>query len=477
MLVHETVKQEEHKVLAGELRKLWAQSGFSTPAGVTRLGKLWHDDYLPVCHARTDGAPLPSSFDELRPYIGQAVDKISEGTTPVLIVNGDKDKDYEQQPLDFQANDVWKILVGGAKLSRGFTVEGLTVSYYKRRAGQADTLMQAGRWFGFRPGYRDLVRLYIGRNVPGPRNADIDLYAAFGSVVQDEEDFRAELRQYAELASDGRPMVRPEDVPPMVFQQLPWLKPTQTNKMYNAELTQQGIGGKVQDFSLQPERGNGQANRNNFTAVRPLLAALTDFGEFAYYDKANKKTKTYQAHYGILSTETLVDALGEFTWMTNWSLEPHLRFVRSAHADGKIDDWAVLLPKLGSPQMRYIGDHPDQLPIIKRKRRERGGFSGSSFRQRDALEHIADGVEPSGGPLADYLRTGTRGAILLNFAADDGDLNVRPEDLPGPRVDSKDVATLFSWALPRNAAPKGRVGFKAKKAGAGAIIDRPAGQQ
>ena len=62
--------------------------------------------------------------------------------------------------------NIWKILVGGAKLSRGYTIEGLTVSYYVRLTAQADTLMQMGRWFGFRPGYRDLVRLYVGRASP-----------------------------------------------------------------------------------------------------------------------------------------------------------------------------------------------------------------------------------------------------------------------------------------------------------------------
>ena len=76
--------------------------------------------------------------------------------------------------------------------------------------------------------------------------------------------------------------------------------------------------------------------------------------------------------------------------------------------------------------------------------------------------------------MAEQLRTGTRGALLLNFAADNGDRDVRPAELPEPRVDSGDVATLFSWALPRKAAPKGRIGFTVRKKDAGAIIDRSA---
>ena len=52
------------------------------------------------------------------------------------------------------------IAVGGDKLSRGLTLEGLTVSYYLRASKMYDTLMQMGRWFGYRPGYLDVCRLY-----------------------------------------------------------------------------------------------------------------------------------------------------------------------------------------------------------------------------------------------------------------------------------------------------------------------------
>ena len=52
------------------------------------------------------------------------------------------------------------IAVGGDKLSRGLTLEGLSVSYFLRASRMYDTLMQMGRWFGYRLGYLDLCRLY-----------------------------------------------------------------------------------------------------------------------------------------------------------------------------------------------------------------------------------------------------------------------------------------------------------------------------
>lgn len=45
------------------------------------------------------------------------------------------------------------IVVGGNTLSRGLTLEGLTTTYFLRTTNQADTLMQMGRWFGYRKGY------------------------------------------------------------------------------------------------------------------------------------------------------------------------------------------------------------------------------------------------------------------------------------------------------------------------------------
>lgn len=53
------------------------------------------------------------------------------------------------------------IVVGGATLSRGLTLQGLTTTYFLRSSNQADTLMQMGRWFGYRKNYELLQRLWI----------------------------------------------------------------------------------------------------------------------------------------------------------------------------------------------------------------------------------------------------------------------------------------------------------------------------
>ena len=63
--------------------------------------------------------------------------------------------DYAEHPQGLSV-----IAIGGDKLSRGLTLEGLSVSYFVRTSKMYDTLMQMGRWFGYRPRYADLCRLY-----------------------------------------------------------------------------------------------------------------------------------------------------------------------------------------------------------------------------------------------------------------------------------------------------------------------------
>jgi hypothetical protein len=75
------------------------------------------------------------------------------------------------------------IAIGGDKLSRGLTLEGLCVSYFLRASKMYDTLMQMGRWFGYRPGYLDLCRLYTTS----------DLHEWFEHITAAGEELREEF--------------------------------------------------------------------------------------------------------------------------------------------------------------------------------------------------------------------------------------------------------------------------------------------
>ncbi|WP_120945169.1 Z1 domain-containing protein [Helicobacter labacensis] len=80
------------------------------------------------------------------------------------------------------------IAVGGLSLGRGFTLEGLSVSYLIRKSQHYDTLMQMGRWFGYRRGYQDLCKIYM------PRGAQED----FTSITNNINEFMALLQKMNE---------------------------------------------------------------------------------------------------------------------------------------------------------------------------------------------------------------------------------------------------------------------------------------
>ncbi|TAP44671.1 hypothetical protein EYS21_09005 [Arthrobacter sp. S39] len=476
MLAHESVQQAEHKALADLIRDVWMTAQFNTPVGLSRMRSLYINDYSKVYKSRADwGTTMPGDFDELKKHIGAAIDLILVAADPVVIVNGSRESDYKA--MDFATGRYWRVMVGGAKLSRGFTVEGLTVSYYRRRANAADTLMQMGRWFGYRPGYRDLVRLYIARDIVDARGKTYDLYDAFTAIIQDEESFRAQLRTFSKLDDLGRPEVRPIDVPPLVFQQLPWLKPTGANKMYNAVLDFEGDGGELRDFPRQADRSDGSSNAAHFESVRGWLDRLGEPIEFEYVDRqraGQPKTKTFESRVAIIPAAEVYAALEAFSWTKGYSFAPTLRFMQQAMDRGELVDWAILVPMLKGILTRDVDGESIQL-LSRTRRSDRGGFSGSSFRQRAAVEHIAGNRSAAGGSEASRLHTPTRGALLLTFAADpESDLKEdrEPNALTDP-IHVRDVATLFSLAVPYASAPRGRIGFRVLDASKenSAIID------
>ena len=262
MLVHISHLQVEHENIANRIRAVYDSSGFDSSAGLQRLKKLWIEDVGPVCEKKGVDLARPQAFSELEPYIGECIRRVDDGKS-VLVVNGD-DR-YRDDTPNFEKQPVWAILVGGNKLSRGYTVEGLTVSYYRRLVNTADTMMQMGRWFGFRRGYHDLVRLFIGRNENGLR----DIYDEYKENYRMEEEFRRDLKKYSE---QREPRIRPAQVPPLV-PGMARIRPTATNRMYNAVVVSQNFGGEWSESTTAPIPSEAKAVQQNQQNMRDLLTA------------------------------------------------------------------------------------------------------------------------------------------------------------------------------------------------------------
>ena len=69
--------------------------------------------------------------------------------------------------VEYENTGLNVIAVGGFSLSRGLTLEGLVVSYFLRNSMMYDTLLQMGRWFGYRQGYEDLCRVWMPEEAQG----------------------------------------------------------------------------------------------------------------------------------------------------------------------------------------------------------------------------------------------------------------------------------------------------------------------
>lgn len=154
-----------------ELKFYQKQIELKTGNLIKELETIWKKEFVPTTakiirdsHIYTDPEIIPITWKEVEAEIYSAISKME-----VRAVHGDKNiaglSHHNISPLDYffseqQGKFLSVIAVGGDKLSRGLTLEGLTVSYYLRASKMYDTLMQMGRWFGYRPGYVDLCRIF-----------------------------------------------------------------------------------------------------------------------------------------------------------------------------------------------------------------------------------------------------------------------------------------------------------------------------
>lgn len=100
-----------------------------------------------------DNLDPSTTFQEILPNMNDSIYRIKVG-----VVNADsKDVDYIQNEEEGERI----IVIGGFALSRGLTLEGLIISYYYRNSVMYDSLLQMGRWFGYRKGYEDLCRIFM----------------------------------------------------------------------------------------------------------------------------------------------------------------------------------------------------------------------------------------------------------------------------------------------------------------------------
>ena len=197
MLVHVTrfnsVQREVHRQVDDHLHHVRQRivRQIDHEGHMRDLQLLWESDFVPTnASIRASNPELVAhempSWPSIVAILPEALADIE-----VRMING-----TAKDALDYSQNEgvgLKVIAIGGDKLARGLTLEGLCVSYFLRASKMYDTLMQMGRWFGYRHGYLDLCRLYT---TP-------ELIEWFGHITDASEELREEFEMMA--ASGGTP--------------------------------------------------------------------------------------------------------------------------------------------------------------------------------------------------------------------------------------------------------------------------------
>ena len=160
------------------------------------------------------------------------------------------------------------IAVGGNSLSRGLTLEGLCVSYFYRNTMMYDTLLQMGRWFGYRPNYDDLFKVWMAEDA-------IDWYGYITDAVN-------ELKE--ELKKMKRQNQTPEQFGLKVRQAPGALLITARNKMRSATSVSRPITVSGRMIETPRLKGDSITVAENEALCRSFLKALTTDENVSYVE-------------------------------------------------------------------------------------------------------------------------------------------------------------------------------------------------
>lgn len=251
--------------------------------------------------------------------------------------------------LSFERDEpLWGIIVGGNTLSRGLTIEGLTVSYFDRSTKQYDTLLQMGRWFGYRKGYVDLTRIFVTE----------EMKINFHNLATVEQELRDEINCMA--ANDERPI----DVAVRI-RSFPNLRITAANKMRTAvksSLTYSGS--KIQFRSLDVR--NPKSVLDNRNAVESLIGKLKTAAKKSQEPIFEEWKKAIL--FKNVSTEIVVQFLESFKVNTdNIRYETNLgiRYITDLNKYGELNDWSICLMSSKSGK-QYKLPSGEEIFMVKR---------------------------------------------------------------------------------------------------------------
>lgn len=328
-----------------------------------RLHELWSAHY----------ASAGPSWDTVRAELYESV-----STVRVITIN---QKTEAAQRLNYglyaQARFGRRVIaVGGLTLSRGLTLEGLCVSYFLRNSRAYDTLLQMGRWFGYRPGYDDLCRIWADPLAQG-------WYAHLSEVVN---ELRVDIRRmHAQRLPPGRFGMK-------VRTHTSALAVTAANKMRHADsvviaLSYSAAGAETPLLPVSRDR-----NLHNLTQLKAFINGLppaTLLRQRLYWESV---PRAQVAHF--LESLEILDLNPHFMRDGPGRSRPLLDFI-ATNTVGELSTWEVCLPQGdGTRNVDFDVETRDAGPVRPRPRKRQfervRGDSGFLRLNKQRVGEISD---------------------------------------------------------------------------------------
>lgn len=341
------------------LKSIWVKHKLAEKAGSERSPMAWHE-FLSVY-----------LFKAVAPIVVRSVNQKSSS----------KGLDY----FNHKEEGLRVIAVGGNSLSRGLTLEGLCVSYFYRKSLMYDTLLQMGRWFGYRPGYEDLFKIWISTEA-------IDWY---GYITAAAEELKREIVRMKEA-----------DLTPMEFglkvrQDPASLIVTARNKMRAATAVKRPI--TVSGRLLETPRLKGDVTSlkdneeifRNFVQRLPQIGKRVNRGGSRYFwenvskDEVEHLIRDFKTHPWHLSFQgaALADFIRDCDEVSAWDV-----VIAEGERKGKAVDLQCGDETLSvEPESRIVKATKDQISISGTKVRVGAGGTtklGLSDEQRKEAEQL-----------------------------------------------------------------------------------------
>ena len=251
---------------------------------------------------------------------------------------------------EHEASGLNVIAVGGLSLSRGLTLEGLTVSYFLRRSMMYDTLFQMGRWFGYRDGYDDLCRVWMQEEAQG----------WYDHIAESIDELRDEL---ARMQSAN---ATPRDFGLKVRSHPDTLVVTGRNKMGSGKphTVLIGLANRFVETAI--------LYRDDATLAANLRAAVRLAEDMRAADQAPENGESLNGGYLVRDVGVeLVDAfLGTFRnhpGSPATESDPVRRYIE-LRSDDELGKWDVLFAGVQRQTARSLVDHRLGFPLVCQRR-------------------------------------------------------------------------------------------------------------